>query len=58
MRPGPLQGLAIIIASSFLGLALEGLIVDTDHWRLFWVLVGMAWGLDLATRQDHRPMRS
>jgi O-antigen ligase len=56
LRPGPLQGIAIIIASSFLGLALEGLIVDTDHWRLFWVLVGMVWGLDLAAGQDRRPI--
>lgn len=54
-RPGPLRGIAIILASAFIGLAVEGLIVDTDHWRLFWILVGMIWGLDLATAPERRP---
>lgn len=57
-RPGPVQGVAIIIAASFVGLALEGLIVDTDHWRYFWVLVGIIWGLDLAARPAGLPKQA
>jgi O-antigen ligase len=47
LRPRPVQGIATVIVSCFVGLAVEGLIVDTDHWRLFWVLVGTIWGLEL-----------
>jgi len=41
----PWRGYAIVLASTFIPLALEGLIVDTDHWRHFWMLIGMIWGL-------------
>jgi O-antigen ligase len=36
---------AIVLAAAFIPLALEGLFVDTDHWRHFWMLLGMIWGL-------------
>ena len=31
------------------GEAFEGLIVDTDHWRHFFLLLGLIWGLSVAT---------
>ena len=31
------------------GEAVEGLIVDTDHWRHFFLLLGLIWGLAVAT---------
>jgi hypothetical protein len=33
----------------FLALVLEGLVVDTDHWRHFYLLLGLVWGLSAAT---------
>lgn len=44
--PGPLQYAGIILAASFLPLALIGMLIDTDHWRHFFVLVGLIWGID------------
>ncbi len=43
--PGPLQFAGIILAASFLPLALIGLLIDTDHWRHFFLLVGLIWGV-------------
>ncbi len=45
LRRGPLQGYAIVLLSAFAGLALEGIVIDTDHWRLFYILMGLIWGL-------------
>jgi hypothetical protein len=33
----------------FAGEAFEGLIVDTDHWRHFYLALGLVWGLTVAT---------
>ena len=46
----PWQGYAIAAAGTFLGLALEGFIIDTDHWRNFFLVLGLIWGLAAATR--------
>jgi len=41
----PTRPVFLVLFAAFLGTALEGLIVDTDHWRHFYLLVGMSWGL-------------
>ena len=41
----PTQGLFLVIYAAFAGVALEGVIVDTDHWRHFFLFQGMMWGL-------------
>lgn len=46
----PWQGYAIAVAGTFLGLVLEGFIIDTDHWRSFFLVLGLVWGLAAATR--------
>ncbi len=38
-RPYHLAALA-----TFVGVVLEGLVVDTDHWRHFFLLAGLLWG--------------
>lgn len=43
-KPGPLQGMAIVAFASFAGLAALGMLIDTDHWRHFFLLTGMIWG--------------
>ena len=54
-RPGRYQLLAIPIVACFLGLAVEGLIIDTDRWRHFYWIVGMIWGLSVADMRDRGP---
>jgi hypothetical protein len=49
MRPGPLQGYALIAAASFAGLAFESLVIDSDHWRHFFIVAGLIWGIADAT---------
>ena len=44
----PWQGFLIAAYAAFVGEAFEGLIVDTDHWRHFFLVVGMVWGLSVA----------
>jgi len=44
-RRSGIQPILIPVFATFLGLALEGLIIDTDHWRHFYLLVGLIWGL-------------
>jgi O-antigen ligase len=45
----PWQSYCIATVSTFTGVALEGLVIDTDHWRHYFLLVGMIWGFAIAT---------
>ena len=45
MQPGRLQGPAVIAVASFAGLAFEGLVIDSDHWRHFFIMAGIIWGI-------------
>jgi hypothetical protein len=45
----PWQYYLIAAYAAFVGEAGEGFIVDTDHWRHFFLLLGMIWGLTAAT---------
>ena len=47
--PAPWQNYLIAAYAAFVGEAVEGFIVDTDHWRHFFLLLGMVWGLTVAT---------
>ena len=49
LTPTPWQRYSIVAFSSFLPLALLGLIIDTDHWRHFFLVAGSMWGLIAAT---------
>ena len=57
----PWQPYLITAYSAFVGEALEGLVIDTDHWRHFYLLLGVIWGLATATvnqsRQTPMPAR-
>ncbi len=44
------QPLLIIVWSCFLAVVFEGFLIDTDHWRHFFILVGMVWGLGETAR--------
>ncbi len=48
-RRTPWRQDAIAIWSSFFFLILQGLQIDTDHWRHFYLHLGLTWGLMLAS---------
>jgi hypothetical protein len=35
----------LAIFSAFLGTVGESFIIDTDHWRHFWMMLGAMWGM-------------
>lgn len=45
----PWQAYLIAAYAAFVGEAFEGFIVDTDHWRHFFLLLGLTWGLTAAS---------
>jgi O-antigen ligase len=45
----PWQDMMIPVYATLFGLSLESAIVDTDHWRHYYLLVGVIWGLYAAT---------
>jgi hypothetical protein len=56
--PSPWQYYLIAAYGTFVGEAGEGFIIDSDHWRHFFLLLGLIWGLTAATvnfcRSAHR----
>jgi hypothetical protein len=50
----PWQSYLIAAYAAFVGEAGEGFIVDTDHWRHFFLLLGLTWGLTVATINARR----
>jgi hypothetical protein len=55
LRRSPLQGHAIVIWSVLFVEILQGFQIDTDHWRHFWLMTGLIWGLFAACRPDAPP---
>jgi len=45
MKATPTRPLFLIAYAAFVATVLEGFIVDTDHWRHFYILLALAWGL-------------
>jgi O-antigen ligase len=41
-------GLSAVVVAAFIGMALEGLVIDSDHWRHFYLFMAMIWGVALA----------
>ena len=56
-RRTALQGPLIVASAAFAGVALEGLVIDTDHWRHFFLLMALVWGLADAEAPVHAPER-
>ncbi len=49
----PWQAYATTAYAAFVGEVAEGFVIDTDHWRHFFLLLGMIWGLAAATSRPH-----
>lgn len=47
-RPGPYRKLAIPIWAGLFMQILQGFQIDTDHWRHFYLMLGLVWGLAAA----------
>ena len=49
-RSWPARTLLVVYAS-FVGLAVEGLVVETDHWRAFYLVLGLLCGIIYPSRR-------
>lgn len=47
----PWQRAYLAIFAAFLGTVFEAFIIDTDHWRHFWLMLGAMWGMFVAAQQ-------
>lgn len=51
----PWQRTYIAIFAAFLGTVGEAFIIDTDHWRHFWLMMGSMWGMFFAAQPYKAP---
>ncbi len=51
LKAGPMRPLFIVLYAAFAATAFEGIVIDTDHWRHFYLLMGLIWGLLAAGNQ-------
>jgi O-antigen ligase len=58
LKRTPWQQYLIAALSAYTGVALEGFVIDTDHWRSYYLLVGIVWGLVVATLNFERKNRT
>lgn len=42
------DGLSAVLVAAFFGMVLEGVVIDTDHWRHFYLFMAIIWGTALA----------
>ena len=54
IRPSPYRLLAIPLMATFTMLVGEGAIIDSDHWRHFFLIAGLIWGVSTAIGNDPR----
>ncbi len=47
----PWQRAYLAVFAAFLGTVFEAFIIDTDHWRHFWLMLGAMWGMFVANQQ-------
>jgi hypothetical protein len=46
----PWQRTYLAIFAAFLGTVGESFVIDTDHWRHFWMMLGVMWGMFAAAQ--------
>ena len=54
----PWQRTYLAIFSAYLGTVGESFIIDTDHWRHFWMMLGAMWGMYVAAERWKAECRS
>jgi hypothetical protein len=50
----PWQPYLIAVYATYVMLVGEGMIIGTDHWRHYYLLLGLVWGLTAATHNARR----
>ncbi|MET3925699.1 O-antigen ligase family protein [Devosia sp. 2618] len=53
-RPSPYRLMMIPLVATFSMLVVESAIIDSDHWRHYYLVVGLIWGIATAINNDHR----
>jgi hypothetical protein len=53
----PWQQTYIVVFAAFAGTAFESAIIDSDHWRHYFLLMGVLWGLMGALHRDRARLR-
>jgi hypothetical protein len=54
LRPSPWRHVFICAVATYQVAVLEAWIIDVDHWRHVFLLLGLIWGLAVATARLHR----
>ncbi len=54
----PWQQTTIVVFAGYFGVATESFIIDTDHWRHTFLLLGLMWGLIAAARTHSARVRA
>ena len=54
----PWQVPTTAVFAAYVGICFESAIVDTDHWRGYYMLVGMVWGMAAATANYQKGLRA
>jgi hypothetical protein len=54
----PFQPYVITAVAALAGVMVEGFVIDTDHWRHFFLIVGILWGAAAATANFVRQTRA
>ncbi len=57
LRGTETRPLFLIAYAAFAANVLEGLVIDTDHWRHFYILLALLWGLMAAEQPGRSSMR-
>ncbi|MEQ1669281.1 MAG: O-antigen ligase family protein [Hyphomicrobium sp.] len=57
LRPTQTQLLFVIAYAALAGNIIEGYLIDTDHWRHFYLLMGVCWGLMASDTRVKRKAR-
>jgi O-antigen ligase len=53
-RPSPYRLMMIPLVATFTMLVGESAIIDSDHWRHYYLLIGLIWGIATAIHNDER----
>jgi hypothetical protein len=48
----PFRGILIVALAVFVGHSLQGFLIDSNHWRHLYIVMGIIWGLALAAERD------
>lgn len=52
-RRNATQPMFFVVIAAFVGNAIEGFVIDLDHWRHFYLQMAMVWGLMLTAGAQH-----